>query len=516
MDKSELRPLKIRRKGGLRGWWLLLALAAAFAAMIWTSSMNGQGPFALAIMAGLTGLGFLLGAYITARPPELLLNEKGVYVRNLGRSLDWENIHGISKEHETVSIGVREGDRTWRMPIDLSNLRLNPKSRQKLDTWLAVGHYGDKPIPNTSSSFEPFDEYVVRQSWAGPLGIAVLISLFVVFALLATAWAIPALGLLFSPIGLIFGLLISVLLPGARAAAVRANFHSLWVMSARSIPWSAVANIKLADARKNHIQIDLRGDRYEDGQGALESPVLIDISKAHDTGDEIVHALKYISGEETDEAPTRTEYRPNAYTKGDLLFSAATVLVLVLWGGWGVWVDDLVMPARRDALHLHGLSAWLMYAAWLLAAASFVAIVVDHYDKRNNEKRYKRIGQSAVFGAWLLFFGALTVNVAWQDPSQAPPCVTKVLKAVDSVDGTRTAYAYVFECRNGAAELVNVSVLSKGTRPVQGRPNVATIIWPGKFSDLRWEGEKLQVVHTYPWKLKPVKGSPVAIQALAR
>jgi hypothetical protein len=348
------------------------------------------------------------------------------------------------------------------------------------------------------------------------LTFAVLASLFVVLALLIVSWSVPPIGLLFSPFGLIFGMLASVLLPGVGAAAVRANIHSLWVMPARSIPWSAVADIKLADARKNRIQVDLRGARYEDGLGVLESPVLIDISKAPDTGDEILHALNRISRTETDEAPPQSEYRPNAYSKGDLLFSAATVLVLVLWGGWGVWVDDLVMPARRGVLHLQGLSAWLMYAAWLLAASSFVAIVVDHFDKRNNEKHYKRIGQSAVLGAWLLFFGALTVSFIWRDPDQVPPCVTKVLKEVDSADGTRTAYAYVFECRGSPTEIVNVSVLPKGTRPAKDRPNVAIVGWPGKFSDLRWEGEKLQLVHAYPWKLRPVKSSPVAIQAMPR
>lgn len=513
---SELRPLKIRRNSGVRGWWLLPALAAVFAAMIWTSSMRGQEPFALAIMGGLTGFGGLLGAYLMARRHELLFNEKGLYVRDLGRSLAWENIRGVSVENETLSIDVQEDTRAWCVSIDLSVLRLTAKSRQRLESWFAVRTLDSQPIPNVSRPDETPGIYLVGEAWASNSTIAVLASLFVILLLLGMSWTIPGLGLVFAPFGLIFGMLVGALLPSMRSAAIRANFHSLWVMPARAIPWSAVADVKFSDARKNHIQVDLQGGRYEDGLGVLESPVLIDISKAPDTGDEILGALNRIFKPETDESPHQLEYRPNAYTKGDLLFSVATALVLVLWGGWGVWVDDLEMPARRNVLHLHGLSAWLMYAAWLLAASSFVAIVVDHFDKRNNEKRYKRIGQSAAFSAWLLFFAALTVSFVWRDPDRAPACATKIMKAVDSADGTRTAYAYVFECRDDPVEIVNVSVLPKGSEPAKARPNVATVGWPGKFSDLRWEGEKLQLVHAYPWKLRPVKGAPVVIQAVPR
>jgi hypothetical protein len=513
MHTGELQPLKVRWKSDLRGWWLLIALVVVFAAMIWTSSMEGQGPFALAIMLGLAGFGALLGAYINARRPEFLFEVKGLYIRSLGRSLDWENVKKIKRENEEVLIDVLEEGRAWRMPIDLNSLRLNPKSLQKLDAWLTAGPQSEIPISNTSQTL---GEYAVKQGWAGNMAVAALMSLFVALALAAIAWSMPGVGLVFSPFGFILGMLISMLLPGAKAAAVRANFHSLWVMPTRSIPWSAVADIKLADARKNRIQIDLLGGQYEDGQGVLESPVLIDISKVPDTGDEILDALNRIFRPDAGETPPQVEYRPNAYTKGDLFFSAATVLILVFWGSWGVWVDDLMMPAKRSTLHLHGVSAWLMYTSWLLAALSFVAIIVDHFDKRNNEKNYKRIGQSAVLGAWMLFFGALTVSFVQPAPDQVPSCVTRILKAVDSSDGARTAYAYVFECRGNPAKFVNVSVLPKGTVPTKGRPNVATVGWPGKFSDLRWEGEKLQLVHAYPWKLRPAKGAPVVIRAVPR
>lgn len=503
--------MKIRRNSRFSGWWLLLALAIVFAAMLWTASMSSQNPFALAIMSGLTGLGYLLGAYIATRQADLILDSKGLFSRSLGRTLSWESIQKIERREREIGIDMLEGERAWRLHINLGNLRLNSKLQQKLDAWLEHEEGASNPMAKADCKGGVFNDYAAEQSWAGNSTVAAMLSLFMLIALLAISWTMPGVSLVFAPFGFIFGMLASMVLPWARAVTARANYHSLWISPARSIPWAAVAGIKLSDTRKNRIQIDLLGGRYEDGQGVLESPLFIDISKTADTGDEILRGLDRMYKPAADAVHGTAEYKPNAYTKWDLYFSAATVLVLVAWGGWGLWVDDLAVPTRRGTLHLHGSSAWLMYAAWLFAASSFVAIIVDHFDKRDNEKRYKRIGHFAVFGAWLLFFGSLSVSFVWRDPVRVQPCATKILKAVGSSEGERTAYAYVFECRDSPAEVVHVSVLPKGIAPSAGRGNVATVGWPNKFSDLRWEGEKLKLVHAYPWKLRPAKGSPVAI-----
>ena len=44
---------------------------------------------------------------------------------------------------------------------------------------------------------------------------------------------------------------------------------------------------------------------------------------------------------------------------------------------------------RHISEHLHGTAAWLAAGATFAAASSLLAVVVDHYDRRNNERNYR-------------------------------------------------------------------------------------------------------------------------------
>lgn len=56
----------------------------------------------------------------------------------------------------------------------------------------------------------------------------------------------------------------------------------------------------------------------------------------------------------------------------------------------GVWRDDLFIFSRRGGAHFHGVSAWLAAGCLLAFSVSMLSTVVDHYDKRNNERSYQR------------------------------------------------------------------------------------------------------------------------------
>ncbi len=56
---------------------------------------------------------------------------------------------------------------------------------------------------------------------------------------------------------------------------------------------------------------------------------------------------------------------------------------------------------------MHGPPAWLMFAAFLSASANMLAVVVDHYDKRNNETNYKLFARITQVAGWLLFIASL-------------------------------------------------------------------------------------------------------------
>ena len=59
---------------------------------------------------------------------------------------------------------------------------------------------------------------------------------------------------------------------------------------------------------------------------------------------------------------------------------------------------------------LHEFPAKVMYLAMLFACANLLA-VVDHYDRRNNEHRYRRVAKLAQIGGWTTFVLALVLDL---------------------------------------------------------------------------------------------------------
>jgi len=90
-----------------------------------------------------------------------------------------------------------------------------------------------------------------------------------------------------------------------------------------------------------------------------------------------------------------------------ILYSSA----LIAYGSYSVSIDDLYVSSKRSSsgLHLHGLAAWLMYAALLCAAANLLSVVVDHYDRRNNERNYAAFARWSEIAGWLLVAASLVV-----------------------------------------------------------------------------------------------------------
>lgn len=60
--------------------------------------------------------------------------------------------------------------------------------------------------------------------------------------------------------------------------------------------------------------------------------------------------------------------------------------------------------------HLHGGAAWLAAASAFSAAANLLSVVVDHYDKRNNETNYRVFARWSFRLAIGLLVAALLVN----------------------------------------------------------------------------------------------------------
>ena len=75
-------------------------------------------------------------------------------------------------------------------------------------------------------------------------------------------------------------------------------------------------------------------------------------------------------------------------------------------GGRGKSIDE----------HLRGNAAWLAAAAALCGCANMLSVVVDHYDKRNNETNYRAFAKWSLGGAaalLLLAFVAHGINLRY-------------------------------------------------------------------------------------------------------
>lgn len=90
-------------------------------------------------------------------------------------------------------------------------------------------------------------------------------------------------------------------------------------------------------------------------------------------------------------------YLPNRLSILERLAYCVLALTLFAHATLGVYIDDLIIPGRRgnDNSHFHGWQAWLIACAIYLVVLSLISRIIDHYDKRNNEQRYRQFEQLA-------------------------------------------------------------------------------------------------------------------------
>ena len=132
-------------------------------------------------------------------------------------------------------------------------------------------------------------------------------------------------------------------------------------------------------------------------------------------------ATEQVDGANTEEAwpgPRYDEnggYIPNRISPTGRASHITLSLLLLAYGSYGVWVNDFYVPGRGLGVHLHGVPAWTMYGAVACACIVMLAVVADHYDRRDNEKRYRTFASIGEFLGWSLF----GVSLLWALVSEA-------------------------------------------------------------------------------------------------
>lgn len=78
-----------------------------------------------------------------------------------------------------------------------------------------------------------------------------------------------------------------------------------------------------------------------------------------------------------------------------------TSLGLLAYGAFGLRHDDLYIRWKRSSgTHFHGWPLWLVLAAMVCAAANLLAVVIDHYDRRENERSYRIFAKASQVLGW--------------------------------------------------------------------------------------------------------------------
>lgn len=107
-------------------------------------------------------------------------------------------------------------------------------------------------------------------------------------------------------------------------------------------------------------------------------------------------------------------YNPNRIPKWERNINILFSTILLGYGIFGLIIDDLYIPGKRGTgIHFHGIATWILFGAFLSGVANMMSVVVDHYDKRNNEKNYKLFSRITQILGWTLFVIALIVDLSF-------------------------------------------------------------------------------------------------------
>lgn len=83
------------------------------------------------------------------------------------------------------------------------------------------------------------------------------------------------------------------------------------------------------------------------------------------------------------------KYIPNKLPFSHRVRNIILSIVLIMYGGYGVYVNNLYLPGSIGGFHFQDNLAVTIYVALVLGAISFILEVVDHYDERDNQRVYQ-------------------------------------------------------------------------------------------------------------------------------
>lgn len=93
--------------------------------------------------------------------------------------------------------------------------------------------------------------------------------------------------------------------------------------------------------------------------------------------------------------------------KKSRLLSVIAPVLLLLWGGYGLYINDLLIPSLEDEK-----PTYLMFAAFICGAMMLTANIIGQIEPKNREASPFSFARYVVgWGGWLLFGMVLALHL---------------------------------------------------------------------------------------------------------
>ena len=110
-------------------------------------------------------------------------------------------------------------------------------------------------------------------------------------------------------------------------------------------------------------------------------------------------------------SPGPANWKPNRISVAERIFYLGLAVVLLAYGASGFIQGKLALSTSKgggNVLVFYGSSAWLLASSVIVGAVLLLSVVIDHYDKRNNERWYQAFRRGALYSGICLLGAAFS------------------------------------------------------------------------------------------------------------
>ncbi|GHB76547.1 hypothetical protein GCM10008107_27580 [Psychrosphaera saromensis] len=104
------------------------------------------------------------------------------------------------------------------------------------------------------------------------------------------------------------------------------------------------------------------------------------------------------------------DYIPNYIPTKKRIEKLILIIVLLAYGGYGLFKGELYLAYRQGEVTLYGNAIYIAFSALIVGIAYLALGIIDHYDKRNNEHVYRRFEAILKGFAVLILLTAIFAN----------------------------------------------------------------------------------------------------------